>query len=320
LAFHTSVKEMFYVLFHFKLIESPPYSHFHGLVFIVPCHGHIMFLLHDSLLAHRFGTTSILIVFPSRWCLSPLSNLAIFLIILKQNDLTHRPCLFFAHGHFLPWRWPLVLKSWSRVFPFGNLPSDSTHHELHCLDLVCELIPRLAMLRYCAILATSLRPKVGFQNTSKKHCPWNFLFYASLGNDATSWNNIVWHTTPFHELAIIVMFHKAFHIQKKLDVPPTWGPLQKWSCSHLCELQIIWWSWEISNHGWTKVFLSSPQMPFVNFLSIRKMFFFWGDLKVVSLFARILLWTFNRSWRSLGRIEFLWPQLVFSNHLWFTIS
>ncbi len=71
LALHTSVKETLYVLFHFKLIESPPYSHFCGLVSTMPCHGHVMLLLDDSLLAHRFGIASISLVFPSRWCLSP---------------------------------------------------------------------------------------------------------------------------------------------------------------------------------------------------------------------------------------------------------
>jgi hypothetical protein len=156
LAFHTSAKEMFYVLFHFKPIKYPPYNHSCGLVSMMPCHGHIMLLLHDSLLAHRFGTTSISIVFPLRSCLSPFFDLAIFLSIFRQKDLTHRPCLSSVQGYFPPWRWPLVPKSSLGVFPLRNPPFDSTHQNLHCLDLVCELIPHLAMPRHFSYFTKAL--------------------------------------------------------------------------------------------------------------------------------------------------------------------
>jgi hypothetical protein len=41
--------------------------------------------------------------------------------------------------------------------------------------------------------------------------------------------------------------------------------------------------------GQTKVFFSSLQMPSITPLSIQKIFFFLGDLKVVSSFVKILL-------------------------------
>lgn len=72
--------------------------------------------------------------------------------------------------------------------------------------LVCESISHPLMPRYHANLTPSLKPLVGFQNISKRHCPWRPWSYASLGSVAMFLSNIKQHTTPC-ELAIIVVFH-----------------------------------------------------------------------------------------------------------------
>ncbi len=84
--------------------------------------------------------------------------------------LAHRPLLSFILCYFPFGRWPIMLEFWSGVFPLEIPPSNSMHQGLHCLFLVCELVPHLATPRYHAILATLLRPLVEFQNISKKCC------------------------------------------------------------------------------------------------------------------------------------------------------
>jgi hypothetical protein len=47
LAFNTGMHEMFYILFHFGLVESLSYGHYCGSFTTVHCHGHVMIFLHD---------------------------------------------------------------------------------------------------------------------------------------------------------------------------------------------------------------------------------------------------------------------------------
>jgi hypothetical protein len=47
LALHTGAYEMFYNVFHLKLIKPFPYDHSCDSFSTMPHHGHIMLLLHD---------------------------------------------------------------------------------------------------------------------------------------------------------------------------------------------------------------------------------------------------------------------------------
>jgi hypothetical protein len=47
LAFNIGAHDMFYILFHFGLIESLSYGHYCGSFTKVCYHGHVMLLLHD---------------------------------------------------------------------------------------------------------------------------------------------------------------------------------------------------------------------------------------------------------------------------------
>jgi len=102
-------------------------------------------------------------------------------------------------GCFHLGRWPLMLRSWSRIFPLRIPYSYLMHHGLHCPILTCVLIPHPTMPRYHAILVVSLKPLVMFQNIAMK-C-W---FYVSLNNIATLLGNVWRHTTLSRELAIVV--------------------------------------------------------------------------------------------------------------------
>jgi hypothetical protein len=75
-----------------------------------------------------------------------------------------------------------VLEYWSKVFPLGIPPSDSTCQGLNCPKLASRSISHLAMPRYCAISIILLRPLVEFQKTSRKHCSWRPWSYASLNS------------------------------------------------------------------------------------------------------------------------------------------
>jgi hypothetical protein len=74
-------------------------------------------LCTTSLLSQKFKIASIWTILISKWCFSPFFTLAIPWHNVEQMGLTHLPPLSSIQNLFQPKIWPLMPKSWSKVFP-----------------------------------------------------------------------------------------------------------------------------------------------------------------------------------------------------------
>jgi hypothetical protein len=123
----TQMNTMFYILFHFKPIETFTHYHYCGLFTMMSHNWNIMFFLHDYnvKLSNLHENAKL---FPLYQSIFEVYTLGYFFLPrtswnnVVQGGLPHKPPLFFFLGYYQPQWSPMGIECWWKVFHY--IPSN----------------------------------------------------------------------------------------------------------------------------------------------------------------------------------------------------